>query len=49
MSGMMDKGVEALIERHRESAFQHGFAVGFGFAALGAILGVVACYVYNVA
>lgn len=29
---MMDKGVEMLVERHRESAFQHGFAVGFGVA-----------------
>jgi len=42
-----DKGVEALIERHRESAFQHGFAVGFSLAALAALLAVVIARVTN--
>jgi dipeptide/tripeptide permease len=36
----MDKEVEGLVERHREASFQHGFAMGFGMAAVGVILGV---------
>lgn len=38
---MMDKETELLVERHRESAFQHGFAVGFGLAVAGAVISVV--------
>jgi len=41
----MERETELLVERHREAAFQHGFAMGFGMAAVGAILGVAVCVV----
>lgn len=41
----MDKETELLVERHRDAAFQHGFAVGFGLAAVGAGLGVAAFWI----
>lgn len=43
----MEKDTELLVERHREAAFQQGFATGFCLAMIGSILGVAVFVVGN--